>query len=860
MPETKRKNNQVDLLGVYQYLSRELQQTRDALLMEVRMTSAQIGSLHGDLKDSHDKSASTVAQEIRFSYKQNQTIYDGLASLLTKEVGERLNSMDETLTALGKLQLIIDSLEELKYGYMNMQAVCDTTQALVANEVNPKVDSIGLVLSNDVNPKLDAITNYLGNDLNTKVDAVQAKQALLDEIQALATEINNKLVYLPTEEDYTRLVESVAAKTEETATTHSRQVVEAIAALPTAENVDYNRIVEEVGDKLLDILHQIKGEDPAPVLPVETKIDYDRIICGAAEKVVESLPYPEKVDYSRLEQALAIDADALAETVASKIAIPEAPAVEPNYDELAEKVAEKIAIPEAPAVEPNYDELAEKVAEKIAIPEAPAVEISYETIAEMVASKIAVPEVPAAPEVDYDRIAEMVAGKIAVPEAPAAPEVDYDRIAEMVAGKIAVPEAPAAPEVDYERLADMVAARIAVPAVDYDHLADMVIERLAASAEQTCEVMLDEEGIDEIAAKVANKIIPSESIDYDKVCQAAQAAQILPDPVDYDRIAEIVEDKLGADDPVYDLVIDDEGVSALAKGVSDELCQMCASCELACEDVCEEVPVEETVVEEEIVATEEPAEEVVEETSVEEAPAEEVVEEAPAEEVVEEAPVEEVPAEEVVEEAPVEEAPAEEVVEAPATATAEEELAATQAIYEEVGNELVDAETGLVIRLKRSFTAKMKQSEEKVKGYYSDLKNELTSYKKINSNVSWHGDRFNFGRDTVAKINICGKTLCFYIDLDPNDPEFKTTVYHQKDVGAQKAYESTPFMVKVKSDAAAKKALRLVGYLAEKLGTEKEENFEAVDYAGEFAYASTKQLFDEGFIKATKEKKVDLNF
>ena len=154
----------------------------------------------------------------------------------------------------------------------------------------------------------------------------------------------------------------------------------------------------------------------------------------------------------------------------------------------------------------------------------------------------------------------------------------------------------------------------------------------------------------------------------------------------------------------------------------------------------------------------------------------------------------------------------------------------------------------------------MKQSEEKVKEYYSDIKNELTSYKRVNSNVSWHGDRFNFGRDTVAKINICGKTLCFYLALDPNDPEYKTTVYHQKDVGGQKAYENTPFMVKVKSDAAAKKALRLVGYLAEKLGTEKEENFEAVDYAGEFAYASTKQLFDEGFIKATKEKKVELNF
>ena len=615
------KNNQVDLLGVYQYLSRELQQARDALLTEMRMASAQINSVYGDLKDSNG----AVSQEIRFSYKQNQTIYDGLASMLTKEVSERLNSVEEMLAALEKLQILLDDLNELKYGYMNLQAVCDTTQAIVANEVNPKLDSIGLVMGNEMNPKLEAI-------------------------QSMIADVNNKLVNVPTEDDFAQLVESVSAKTEETAATHSRQVVDAIAALPTAENVDYSRIVEEVGDKVLELLHQIKGEEPAPVLPVETKIDYDRIICGAAEKVIESLPAPEKVDY--------------------------------------------------------------------------------------------------------------------------------------------------------ERLSDMVASKVSAPAVDYELLASMVAEKLANSTEKTCEVMLDETGIDEIAAKVSDKIVPAESIDYD-------------------RIAGIVEEKLSAEEPTYDLVIDEDGIAALAKGVSEEICQMCATCEL---------PVEEVAVEE----------------VVEEAP----VEEAVVEEVVEEAPVEEAVVEEVVEEAPVEEV----------RPSAEEELAATQAIYEEVGNDLIDAETGLVIRLKRSFTAKMKQSEEKVKEYYSDIKNELTSYKRVNSNVSWHGDRFNFGRDTVAKINICGKTLCFYLALDPNDPEYKTTVYHQKDVGGQKAYENTPFMVKVKSDAAAKKALRLVGYLAEKLGTEKEENFEAVDYAGEFAYASTKQLFDEGFIKATKEKKVELNF
>ena len=704
MAKTEKKTNQVDLLGVYQYLSRELQQAKDALMTEVRMASAQIGSLHGDLKDTSDKSMMAVSQEIRFSYKQNQTIYDGLASMLTKEVGERLNSIEAMLGDLEKLQQLVESLNELKYGYMNMQSVCDATQAMVANEVNPKLDSVTMAIANEVNPKLDALTGFVSNEIN-----------------ALLAEINNKLVALPTEDDYAHMIDSVVAKTEEISAVHSRQVVEAVAALPTAENVDYTRIVEEVGDKVLDLLQQVKGEEPAPVLPVETKIDYDRIICGAAEKVIESLPAPEKIDYSRF----VIDTDALAEKVAAKVVIPE----------------------------------------------------------------VVIPEIPAAPEVDYERLAALVASKIVVPAAPAA---------------------PAAPEVDYERLADL------------------VVEKMTATTEKTCEVMLDEEGINEIATKVADKIMPTEAvIDYDRVCQAAQAAQILPDPVDYDRIAEIVEDKINAEEPTYDLVIDEEGIVALAKGVSEELCQICAPC-----TVCEVAPVEETV--------EEP-----------------VVEETPVEEVVEEPAVEETPVEEVVEEPVAEETPVEEVVEEPAV---EEELAVTASGYQEVGDELIDAETGLVIRLKRSFTAKMKQSEEKVKGYYSDIKNELSSYKKINSNVSWHGDRFNFGRDTVAKMNICGKTLCFYLDLDPNDPELKSTVYHQKDVGAQKAYESTPFMVKIKSDAAAKKALRLVGYLAEKLGTEKDESFQPVDYAGEFAYASTKQLFDEGFIKATKEKKVDLNF
>ena len=835
--QPERTQDKIDVL--YQWLSYELQQAKTALLDELKISSTQIGSLYGELKNEQDKSSKAISQEIRYSYKQNQVIYDGLAAMLKNEVGERLNSMDEKLESIKSLEALLEQVSELKESYLDkiVEKQEGFDQALM--ELNEKLETIGL--SDEVYQKL--------------VEAVSEKTELT--IASHNEQVQGEL---------TKILEAVNALP-------VTDILAAVNATPTTENVDYVRIAEEVGDKVAEVINQIKEESVPVAVPVEEeKIDYDRIIYGAAEKVIESLPAPERLDYARIENAIAsLDMEALAEVVASKILIPEAPAV-------------------------DHEQIAELVAAKVAIPEAPAVEVDHEQIAELVSTKISVPEVP---------------------------EIDYEHLADLVTSKITPPE------FDYERLATLVAAKMVAPEVDYERIANLVVEKMTKDTEQTCEVVLDDAGIEEIATKVVNKMPVPETIDYDKVCQAAQAAQILPDPVDYDRIAEIVEDKLANEDSTYDLVIDEDGLDAIAKGVSEELCQMCAHCGLddeeelakldelaemlegeACE---EEVQEEETPVEEELAPAEEveevqeeeapveEAEEVVEETPAEEpeevqeevkeeeAPAEEAEEvqeeaqeEAPAEEPEEvqeevkeeEAPVEE--PEEVQEEVKEEEAPAEEVeevqeevkeeapveeVESAADTPVEEEIAPSMLpTFTEIGNDLVDAETGLVIRLKRSFVAKMRQSEEKVKGYYSDIKNELTSYKKIKSNVSWHGDRFNYGRDTVAKININGKTLCFYVALDPNDPELKTTVYHQKDVSHQKAYESTPFMVKVKSDVAVKKALRLVGVLADKLGTEKEEEFEQVDYVEEFAYQSTKQLFDEGFIKATKEKKVDFDF
>ncbi len=770
--------------ALYSWISYDLQKMKGELLKEMKYSSVQLGSLYQAVQNDKDKSAQAISQEIRYSYKQNQTIYDGLATMLTREVGERLNSMDESLNSMNEsTATICESQTAISETQTAMQQAIDTAvesvlqkleavEGEVASLENVDVEKLAEKVKESVAEAIsqldevvneakysymqqqaiyDGLTALISGEVVAKLDDVQAKLAVLEQIDNAIAEVNARVaegIALFEDADYKAVIESVAEKTEESVAEHSREVLEAVAAIPVAENVDYNRIVDEVGDKVLELLGEVGlGESaPAPVVieapetPVEVKIDYDKIIYGAAEKVVESLPYPEKVNYRRIDESF-------------------------------EKAAEKVNV----QVNVNEDAIAAAVNN--------AVEQAMAKVMEAL---------------DVDAIAAAVAAKIEMPKVEA---LDVDEIATAVAAKIEVPKVEAA-EIDYELLATMVA------------------DKLAANDDQTYDVVLDETGIDQIAEKVSEKLGQIENVDYA-------------------RIESIVDEKLAAgpcEEPTYELLIDEEGVEAIAKSVSEELCKNCKSCE---ETVSAQAPVEEVVEEVAEEVVEEPIETVVEET------VEEVVEEI-VEETVEET------VEEVVEE-PIE-TPVEE------TAVSEELAATAEPVLEEVDNQLVDAETGLVIRLKKSFTAKMKQSDDKVKGYYSDIKNELTSYKKINSNVSWHGDRFNFGRDTIAKVNICGKTLCFYLALDPEDPEYKTTVYHQRNVGAQRAYENTPFMVKVKSDAAAKKAIRLVGYLADKLGAAKKNDFEPVNYADEFTYETTKQLFDAGYIKATKEKKVDLDF
>ncbi len=171
---------------------------------------------------------------------------------------------------------------------------------------------------------------------------------------------------------------------------------------------------------------------------------------------------------------------------------------------------------------------------------------------------------------------------------------------------------------------------------------------------------------------------------------------------------------------------------------------------------------------------------------------------------------------------------------------------------EEEEVETVTDEKGNVfqIRYVKSFTAKLIQSPKETKKYYEELKNEVLSYKKTNSRISWHYDAINAGRDYVLKFAVRGKTLCVYLPLDADKLEEK---YKVEKVESKK-FEDTPCLYRIKNDRRLGYAKDLIAMVAAKLGLEKGE--EQHEVYSNLPYEENKPLVAKGLIK---EQKVQIN-
>ena len=188
-------------------------------------------------------------------------------------------------------------------------------------------------------------------------------------------------------------------------------------------------------------------------------------------------------------------------------------------------------------------------------------------------------------------------------------------------------------------------------------------------------------------------------------------------------------------------------------------------------------------------------------------------EQAPAEE----KPIEEKPTEEV----PVEENPEEQRAE-------DEDTPDSFALY------------------RRSFRAKLIQSEDEVKGYYVAVRAHLFGY-GMKCSDSWDNETYRIGRKHYAKIGINGKTLILFLALDPKGLE--GTKYFFEDVSDRKKYERTPLKFKIRSDRAVAWAIELIDMMAEADAL----TFKQIPAEQIPPFEATQPLIDRGLIRVNKE-------
>ena len=149
------------------------------------------------------------------------------------------------------------------------------------------------------------------------------------------------------------------------------------------------------------------------------------------------------------------------------------------------------------------------------------------------------------------------------------------------------------------------------------------------------------------------------------------------------------------------------------------------------------------------------------------------------------------------------------------------------------------------VRYDRSFKAKHIQMKDESKEWYSTLKNELLSYQRVKSRLSWRKETFRIGRMPLARFVIRGKTLCLLLAIEPSG--LQGTKFTVADVSAVAATADTPCQYRIKSARRAKYAKELIGIVMKELNMRKIPDYVAQDFF--VPYEGTVALMEKGLTK-----------
>ena len=669
-----------------------------------------------------------------------------------------------------------------------------------------------------------------------------------------------------------------------------------------AEDFDYDEVADKIAAKMP--APQVAAAEYAPVAaPVQAEVDYDLIAQKVAAAVsVQEAVSPDYIAAKVAEQIIIpenseMDIEELSRKVADKIVLPAVQSTATvDEDRLAYAVAERLKeqeVTEEKTVTTSIDEhvLAQEIAERLnfslsdeliadAVVKNLAGAIDSDEIADCVAKRVGTisPEQfeitvdddgcdslakAVESKLDYDVIAASISEKLypAIVSRGGAEDFDTEEIARAISEKITVGD------INEETIAERAAAVLSnyLPEVDGDDIADKVVAGVLASlpepnvdSEEVCTKVVD--GV--VAALAENTVVDTDAI-ADRVVEGVMSS--LPDPIVDEEVisAKVDEESLSTkivegviyalpETPIVDTeiiayrvvedLVDAMNEKQLSAKVSEEYEERLEKIEQTLEEI--KQALENGV----IVASETAvAEEVVEEPENEElVTVSELIGDEQTEEVVEE--VVEEPVEEIVEEEPEPVIEENDIIEELDESPADGEILVDDDMEEGDGG----VDFANMMKYNRSFIARIIQGTDEQKNNYGEVKTALLSYNKVNSNIAWGAERFNKGRETIARFKIRGKTLCLYLALDPK--EFETSVYHHADVSDNKSMNGTPMMVKIKSPRGVKKAVRLIDImLAQRDGVKR--RVAERDFAAMYPYETIEELIDDGLVKDVRKDK-----
>ena len=160
----------------------------------------------------------------------------------------------------------------------------------------------------------------------------------------------------------------------------------------------------------------------------------------------------------------------------------------------------------------------------------------------------------------------------------------------------------------------------------------------------------------------------------------------------------------------------------------------------------------------------------------------------------------------------------------------------------------------VLVRYRSSFQSRLIQSDDEIQSYYSVIKNKLLSYKGVKARTSWNYESFNKTKIQCAKVNIKGKAILLYINLDTE--KYSATKYHFQNVSDMPKFADVPMLLKVKSERGLKYALELIEELMRVLEI-PEAQAQDVDYR--VPYETNEELAKRGLVKVILPKGMELD-